>query len=140
MSGLQLCYLFTVGSSSPMLNRDVVITAVVSLIIVFILSSILFFIIGCVCGWVGHKYKTCKKSDKTTHSRAAPLYEDLQPPTSMSGDWEKTAFELKENIAYGPVQSKVAKLKTRQYYYIHYRSMRKRSRSPNLNSPMHSDD
>ena len=85
-----------------MLNRDVVITALVLSIIVFILSSILFFIIGCVCGWVGYKYRT-KRSDKNTHSQA--LYEDLQPPTSMSGDQEKTTFELKANIAYGPVQS-----------------------------------
>ena len=35
---------------------------------------------------------------------------------------------------------KITKFKTRQYYFMHYRSMRKGSRSPNLNSPMHSDD
>ena len=87
-----------------MLNREVIITAVVSSIIVLVFSLILFFIIGCVCGWYGHKYKT-KQSDKTTHSQAAPLYEDLQPPMSMLGNREKMAFELKENIAYGPVQS-----------------------------------
>ena len=75
-----------------------------SSLIVFILSSTLFFIIGCVCGWVGHKYKA-KKSDKSTHSQAVPLYEGLQPPTSMSGDQERVAFELKENVAYGPIQS-----------------------------------
>ena len=73
----------------PDMNRDVIITAVVLSIVVFIFSSTLFFILGCVCGWVGHKYKT-KWSDKNTHShcQAAPLYEDLQPsmPMSMPGE------------------------------------------------------
>jgi hypothetical protein len=55
---------------------------------------------GCACGWVGHKYRT-KGLDKITHSQAAPVYEDLQPPASMPGD--QTTFELKENVAYGPV-------------------------------------
>ena len=70
---------------SPGMNRDVITTAVVSSIVVFIFSSTLFFILGCVCGWVGHKYKT-KWSDKNTHShcQAAPLYEDLQPSMPMS--------------------------------------------------------
>ena len=86
------------------MNRDVITTAVVSSIVVFIFSSTLFFILGCVCGWVGHKYKT-KRSDKNTHShcQAAPLYEDLQPsmPMSVPGEQEKATFELKENVAYG---------------------------------------
>ena len=46
-------YLSTVGNLSPMLNRDVITTAVVSSIIIillFIFSSTLFFIIGCFCG------------------------------------------------------------------------------------------
>ena len=68
------------------MNRDVITTGVVLSIVVFIFSSTLFSILGCVCGWVGHKYKT-KRSDKNTHShyQAAPLYEDLHPsmPTSM---------------------------------------------------------
>ena len=70
----------------------------VSSIIVFILSSALFFFIGCVCGWVGHKYK---QSAKTTISQPAPVYEDLQP-TSVPENQERT-FELKENVAYGPI-------------------------------------
>ena len=88
------------------MNRYVIITAVVSSILVSIFNSTLFFILGCACGWVGHKYKT-KRSDKNTHSQAAPLYEDLHPskPTSMPREQEKGTFELKENIAYGPIQS-----------------------------------
>ena len=64
----------------------------------FILSSVLFFFIGCVCGWFGHKHR---QSAKTTISQPAPVYEDLQP-TSMPENRER-AFELKENVAYGPI-------------------------------------
>ena len=66
----------------------------------FILSSTLFFILGCACGWVGHKYKI-KRSDKNARSQAAPLYEDLQPSTLMPipEEQERASFELKENVA-----------------------------------------
>ena len=87
-----------------MTDRDVVTAAVISSIIVFIFSSTLFFFIGCASGWFCHKYKT-NQSDKSTHSQAAPVYEDLQPSTSIPGDRDKVTFELKENIAYGPIQS-----------------------------------
>ena len=65
-----------------------------------ILSSALFFFIGCVCGWFGHKHK---QSAKTTISQPAPVYEDLQL-TSITENQEG-AFELNENVAYGPVRS-----------------------------------
>ena len=82
-----------------------IITAVVCSVIVFILSSSLFFVISCVCGWFGHKHKT-KGSDKNITSQAAPfpVYENLQS-TFMPEDQEKAVFELKENVAYGPIQS-----------------------------------
>ena len=72
----------------------------VSSIILVILSSVLFFFIGCVSGWFGHKHR---QSAKTTNSQPAPVYEDLQP-TSMPENQE-IAFELKENVAYGPIRS-----------------------------------
>ena len=87
-----------------MMDGDVFTVAVISSIIIFILSSILFFFVGCASGWFCHKYKTCR-SDKGSHSQAAPVYEDLQPSTSTPGDRDKVTFELKENIAYGPIQS-----------------------------------
>ena len=88
-----------------MTDGDVFTVAVISSIIVFIFSLTLFFFIGCASGWFCHKYKT-SRSDKGSHSQAAPVYEDLQPSTScIPGDREKVTFELKENIAYGPIQS-----------------------------------
>ena len=90
----------------PSVENTAFITAIViSTIVVYISSSVLIFIIGCACGWVGHKHKA-KGLDESTHSQAAPgpVYEDLQPSTSMQGDpQEKATFELKENVAYGPI-------------------------------------
>jgi hypothetical protein len=88
-------------------QNTVAITAIViSTVTVYILSSILIFIIGCACGWVGHKHST-KELDKITIPQGAPgpLYEELQASTSVPAGvaQENVTFELKENVAYGPV-------------------------------------
>ena len=87
-------------------NQNTVTAIVISSVIVYVSSSVLFCFIGCACGWFGHRYKT-KGLDKNTNPQAAPVYEDLRP-TSMPGaqdHQEKADFELKENVAYGPVRS-----------------------------------
>ena len=81
--------------------QNTVIATVASSLTVFILSSALFLLIGCVCGWFIHNYQN-KRPDKNINSRAAPI--DIQPSTSLAEDQEK-AFALEENIAYVPVQS-----------------------------------
>jgi hypothetical protein len=87
-------------------NTAAVTAIVTSSVIAYILSSVLIFIIGCACGWVGHKHRI-KGLGKTISPQAAPgpLYEELQPPASMPTGvaQEKATFELKENVAYGPV-------------------------------------
>ena len=84
-------------------NQNAVTQTTVS-ISMFVFGSTLFFLIGCACMWLyGHKYKI-EGLDKNTHFQAALLYEDLQPPTSMPGDQEKT-FEMNENVAYGPINT-----------------------------------
>ena len=87
-------------------NASTFVTAIViSTVVVYISSSVLIFIVGCACGWFGHKHKA-KGLDENTDPQATPgpIYEDLQPSTSMPGDpREKATFELKENVAYGPV-------------------------------------
>jgi hypothetical protein len=101
-----LLFNITTETSPVGQNQSTAVTAIViSTVIVYILSSVLIFIIGCACGWVVHKHRT-KGLDKTTNPQAAPgpLYEELQSSTSMPRDpQEKTTFELKENVAYGPV-------------------------------------
>ena len=85
------------GNSSTADQSPGIIAAVVSSVIT---AAVILFILGCASGWFGHKYKDniCAKNK---NSQPAPLYEDLQPSSSTSQDQEK-AFELKENIAYGP--------------------------------------
>ena len=86
-------------------NTAFATTIVILTVIAFVSSSVLIFIVSCACGWFGHKYKA-KVLDKNTHSQATPgpVYEDLQPSASMQGDpRERATFELKENVAYGPV-------------------------------------
>ena len=88
-----------------------VITALSSSIVV----GVLLFLIGCASGWFAHKHKIAKatreRSEKnnplssTQQSQPTPVYEDLDlQPTSEPNIREKN-FELKENIAYGPVRS-----------------------------------
>jgi hypothetical protein len=87
-------------------NTVAVTAIVIPTVIAYVLSSVLIFIIGCTCGWICHKHRT-KGLDKTTNPQATPgpLYEELQPPASMpiGVAQEKVTFELKENVAYGPV-------------------------------------
>ena len=71
-------------------NTAFVTTIVISMVVVHVSSSVLIFVVGCACGWFGHKHKA-EGSDRNTHSQATPgpVYEDLQPSTSMQGDpWE----------------------------------------------------
>ena len=81
------------------MDQRPIIAAVVSSVI----TAVVFFVLGCTSGWFGHKYKENiqTRSEKNTNTQPATLYEDLQP-TSTSQDQEK-AFELKENVAYGPL-------------------------------------
>ena len=67
------------------------VAAVVSSIFVVILSSALFFFIGCISGWFGHKHKQSENgnaSDKIQEFQAVPVCENLQP-TSMPENQEK---------------------------------------------------
>ena len=83
------------------MDQRPIIAAVVSSVIM----AVVIFVLGCASGWFGHKYKDNiqTRSEKNTNIQPAPLYEDLRP-TSTSQDQEK-AFELKENVAYGPVRA-----------------------------------
>jgi hypothetical protein len=97
-----LYYYYHICTETPPVGQNQNTAIIISLVIAYILSSVLIFIIGCACGWLGHKHRA-KGSDKNTRFQAAscPVYEDLQPPASMPRD--QTTFELKENVAYGPV-------------------------------------
>ena len=95
-------YIILITGNSSTADQKPIIAAVVSSVI----TAIVFFILGCASGWLGHKYKDNirAKSGKSTNTQPAPLYEDLQPSSSTSRDQER-AFELKENVAYGPLRA-----------------------------------
>ena len=67
----------------------------VASLITFIVSSIVFFIVGCFC----HHY--CQKQKQTppiSVMNRTPVYENVIPEQTLEQD-----LEMKENIAYGPI-------------------------------------
>ena len=87
------------------------VAAVASSVTVFILSSVLFFIVGYVCGYFGQKRKqssACKDtSDEIVcpqQSQPTPVYEDVLPKSTQV-HFQIHDFELKKNVAYGPAHS-----------------------------------
>ena len=73
--------------------------AVASLVTAFVVGSILFFIIGFLCGHYCRKKKkvmaTASQCKKTTHG--TPYYDDVVLN-------QQQELELKENVAYAPVR------------------------------------
>ena len=77
------------------LSRDRKI-AIASSVTVFVVASILFFIIGFLCGHF------CRKERKTTAivpQTSTPYYDDVVLQQ------HEQELELKENVAYAPVRS-----------------------------------
>ena len=70
-----------------------------SLVTAFVVGSILFFIIGFLCGHYYRKKKkvmaTASQCEKTTHG--TPYYDDVVLN-------QQQVLELKENVAYVPVR------------------------------------
>ena len=69
-----------------------------------IVCSVLFFIVGFVCGHFCHKQKqsveTIPPLEETPGLAPSPLYDDIQPRRN------EEEVELKTNVAYGPVAHK----------------------------------
>ena len=82
-------------------------TVLVTSVAVFstlIVSSIIFFLIGCLCGWFGHKLKKSSTNENETvpQTTPTPAYEDVVPRTQATNN--ETTFELENNTAYGRVK------------------------------------
>ena len=91
---------YSISGNSATVGQSPIIAAMVSSVI----TAVVFFVLGCASGWFGHKYKDNiqAKSEKNNNTQPAPLYEDLQPKSTSEN--QERAFELKENIAYGPMR------------------------------------
>ena len=84
------------------------------IITVFTVSSVVFLVIGCACGWFGHKCKqshtskamsdpannSCCNEGSQLPQTPGPLYKELQPKSTLE---YQDLVELKENVAYGPI-------------------------------------
>ena len=85
-------------------DQSQIVTAVISSVVVAVVFFSLGYLFGFATGWFGYKCKITSqvKPDENAGAQMTPgpLYEDLQP---QSINLEK-AFELKENVAYGPVR------------------------------------
>ena len=100
----------TAASLSTSLSHGAVVAGVASSVTVFILCSVLFFIIGYVCGYFGQKHKqssACKEtSDEIVRpQQSQPVYEDVLPKSTQEDHFQIHDFELKKNVAYGPAHS-----------------------------------
>ena len=102
----EIFFQINIGIISPTITM-IVIIAVVSSVTVFILSSILFFIIGFVSGRFSKREKS-SSNVHTSEDRTIPtpspqqsvVYEDIIAPRQHDKD-----LEMKENVAYGPIKS-----------------------------------
>ena len=67
--------IFTTETPSMEQNQNTASTfvtaVVISTVVAYILSSVLIFIVGCACGWFGHKHKA-KGLDESTDPQATP--------------------------------------------------------------------
>ena len=69
------------------------IIAATSSVLVFVISSIMFFMIGYFCGY-RHKVQERNLSSPETRNPAAIVYEDVLPQHNTKN------FDLKPNVAY----------------------------------------
>ena len=83
-------------SIGSLLSEEEII-AVASSLIVFIISSVVFFIFGYSCH---HCRQTQKQTLPISVMNRTPVYENVIPEQNLEQD-----LELKENIAYGPIAS-----------------------------------
>jgi vacuolar-type H+-ATPase subunit I/STV1 len=76
-----------------------------SLTAVFLVSSVITFIVGFICGqWFNRKFKEPPNQASGAHpprGPPVPIYESIVPDTTH----EEQAIELEENVAYGPAPS-----------------------------------
>ena len=91
------------GSTSGSCSTSVAITAIVSIAVSFVTGAV----IGAVMHYCAVR-KKCQKFYSLTIARKqqkqqpAPLYEDI---VAQKGTVDPAHIELRENIAYGPVQN-----------------------------------
>ena len=92
---MHFCY--NAGRSFEPLSRDAKI-AVASSIIVFVVTSILFFTVGFLTGCFCHNKKKKEEKISPPEQMQTPYYDDV-----VLQQHEEQGLELRENVAYAPV-------------------------------------
>ena len=87
------------------MSSDELAAAVSSTVVVFLVISILTFIIGFMFGhyfqiW-DRKYEDSPKKTQVSSQSATPVYEDVDVLPSAV-EHQEQGLKLKENVAYGP--------------------------------------
>ena len=90
----------------PVQDHNVIV--IIALVALSILSSTTFLLIGCLCGWFGHKRKQLSTNETAMSNESVslhqttptPVYEDVLTCTSRK-ESKKESLELSENVAYG---------------------------------------
>ena len=86
-------------------SANVFLVTVSSVVVAFLIISLLMFVTGFVCGlYFGRKYKQSSSS----LTPPVPLYEDVNVLPSAV-EHQEQGLELKENVAYGPSKSTTIK-------------------------------
>ena len=89
----------TADSTNNELTSNTVTVVVTSLVSVFLVSSVIIFIIGFICG---HCFgRKSNKSELSKTETPVPPYEDVLP-RAMRHQVEEHDLEMNENVAYGP--------------------------------------
>ena len=77
-------------------------------VVVMLVLSVTFFVVGFACGHCHGKGKCCYSS-QTDIPRNVPVYEDVLPRVRDEAD-QKQDFKLRENVAYLSSKSMVTEL------------------------------
>ena len=74
-------------------------------VIVFVMTSIACFIFGFLCHhWFSGK-ETTRRESALENLPQGPLYDNVLPTVPSQRNSETLSLELKENIAYGPINA-----------------------------------
>ena len=74
-------------------------------VVVFVMTSILCFIFGFLCHHWFFRKEATRRESALENLPQGPLYDNVLPTVPSQHNSEVLKLELKENIAYGPVNA-----------------------------------
>lgn len=99
--------IFLFKIDSLLLSYTVVKVAVASSVFAFFLASIVFFIIGILCGRFSKRKEPHAPSNEPVYSEPSSLYNTVTVFENEVPRCQERDIELNDNVAYAPVKSAV---------------------------------